>query len=309
MTTNIPTKYEHQLPKLDKLRFDRVFGYTAGLASLAGLIGAPFLINSQDLLEYVYMGFLSLLVVLLLIHSILVEKRKLHRYAQTVFHTHFAQHLVRDALANLKTLQIDDIEQTTESILDAIANAFSITCGVTCRASIIELKDDFELKVVARDSMSRIRANARSKKHLLDDNTDFTNLWYSVNGCSRYYLNNNIVKSWVNHLYKNSCFSEHAEPEVKSILGFTYVKNWPLNYKSALILPIRYISEFRPPTKKGETISNWNYYGFLCIDSLSVNSFDSRYAPELGAIYADMLYTYFSQSEHILDTITKPQDY
>ena len=306
MPKGIQSKYEDQLPKLEKWSFDRIVRYIASIASIGALVGSPFIIKDQDILSYIYMGFLSFLVILLIIHAILVEKRKLHRYAQTVFHSHFAQHLVRDSLSNANVSGNINLEKTTEKILDVISNCFSITSGKTCRASIVELSDKFELKVVARDSMSSIKAVPRTKKHLLEDNTDFRNLWYSINGCSRYYLNNNIVRSWIKHKYCNSCFVEYGDPEIKSLLGFTFVRNWPLNYKSAIILPIRYISEFTPP-KDTETYSpHWNYYGFLCIDSISKHSFDERYSPELGGIFADMLYTYFSQSDFILDTMTKP---
>ena len=306
MPKDIQTKYEDQLPKLEKWSFDRMFGYSTGLASLAGLVGAPFVVQDQNVLSYLYMGFLSFLVVLLILHAILVEKRKLHRYAQIVFHSHFAQHLVRDSLCSLALSKDVNLEKTTEKILDAIANSFSITSGKACRASIVELNDKFELTVAARDSMSSIKATKRNKQHLLEDNTDFRNLWYSINGCSRFYLNNNIVKSWISHDYHNSCFAEHGEPKIKSVFGFPFVKKWPLSYRSALILPIRYVSEFTPP-KDTQTLSpHWDYYGFLCIDSISTNSFDERYSPELGGLFADMLYTYFSQSDFILDSLTNP---
>ena len=306
MSKEIQTKYENQLPKPEKWRFDRIFGYVTGIASIAGLVCAPLIIQQQDVLNYLYMGFLSILVILLIIHAILVEKRKLHRYAQTVFHSHFAQHLVRDSLSDLRESQVGNLEKTTQKILDAISNCFSITSGKTCRASIVELSNKFELTVVARDSMSEIKAIPRHKKHLLEGNTDFRNLWYSINGCSRYYLNNNIIKSWIKHEYLNSCFNEYSEPEIKSFAGFTFVKKWPLNYKSALILPIRYISEFEPPKDTKTCTPNWDYYGFLCIDSISKDSFDERYSPELGGIFADMLYTYFSQYDYILDIMTTP---
>ena len=158
MSKDIQTKYESQLPKLEKWTFDRIFGYTAGLSSILALVGAPFVIQNMDTLSYIYMGFLTFLVTILIVHAILVEKRKLHRYAQTVFHTHFAQHLVRDVLAELSTSADDNIKETTIKILDAIANAFSITSGKTCRAAIVELNDKFELDIVARDSMSKIRS-------------------------------------------------------------------------------------------------------------------------------------------------------
>lgn len=306
MPKDIQTKYEDQLPKLEKWSFDRIFGYSAGTASIVGLVGAPFVIQEQGALSYLYMGFLSFLVILLITHAVLVEKRKLHRYAQTLFHSHFAQHLVRDSLSELGASKNPSLEKTTEKILDAISNCFSITSGKTCRASIVELSETFELKVVARDSMSSIKVIPRNKPHNLEDNTDFRNLWYSINGCSRYYLNNNIIRSWIKHEYCNSCFTEYGDPEIKSFAGFTFVKKWPLSYKSALILPIRYVSEFTPPKDAETLVPHWDYYGFLCIDSISRNSFDERYSPELGGIYADMLYTYFSQSDCILDVITKP---
>lgn len=300
-------KYENQLPKLEKWSFDRIFGYGTGLASIAGLVGAPFVVQNQDFLSYLYMGFLSILVLLLLMYVILLEKRKLHRYAQAVLYSHFAQHIVRDYLSGLKVSNNFNLEKTTEKLLDAISNCFSIISGKNCRASIVELNEKFELNVIARDSMSSIKPSLRRNKiHLLEDNTDFRNLWYSINDCPRYYLNNNIIKSWINHDYHNSCFSEYGNPEVKCIFGFRFVKKWPLKYKSALVLPIRYISKFSPPIGTGELPPHWNYYGFLCIDSISKNSFDERYSPELGGLFADMLYTYFSQSNFILDTMTTP---
>jgi hypothetical protein len=303
MSKDIQTRYEDQLPKREKLSFDRVFGYCTGTASIAGLIAAPFVVKDQSVLSIVYMGFLSLLVILLIIHALLVEKRKLHRYAQTVFYSHFAQHVVRDFLADLVEFRTINMEKTTEKILDAIANCFSITSGKMCRASIVEINAKFELSVVARDSMSSIKTVKRNKLHLLEENSDFRNLWYSINGCSRYYLNNNIVKSWINHNYHNSCFEEYGDPEIKSILGFAFITKWPLSYKSALVLPIRYVSEFLPPKDIETTSPHWDYYGFLCIDSISKNSFDDRYSPELGGAFADLLYSYFSQIDFILKEI------
>ena len=43
MSKEIQTKYENQLPKPEGWRFDRIFGYITGTASIAGLVGAPFI--------------------------------------------------------------------------------------------------------------------------------------------------------------------------------------------------------------------------------------------------------------------------
>lgn len=306
MSEETRIKFESQLPKLDKLSSDRIFRYTTGLASLFGLIAAPFIVQNQNILNYLYMVFLSVLVLFLLIHIILIEKRKLHRYAQAVFYTHFTQHIVRDSLSELQNNDKDEIEKNIEKVLDAIANYFSIISGKKCRATLIELDSNFELNVAARDSMSQIKAKTRTKKHKLDKNTDFANLWYSLNGCSRFYLNNNIPKSWLAHKYKNSSFEEDGEPDVLPFLGLNIIKKWPLSYRSALVLPIRYVSEFTPPTGIDILVPQWDYWGFLCVDCISTNSFDERYSPELGATFADMLYTYLNQSHYIMNCITDP---
>ena len=301
------SKYESQLPKRESWSLDRIFSYLGTLATVIALIASPLIIEDPSHVSYIYLIFLSILVIVLIAHAVMVEKRKLHRYAQTVLHTHFAQHVVRDSISGLVNSNRVNLEMTTEKVLDAIANSFSITSGKTCRASIIDIDDEFELSVVARDTLSSIGAVPRTKKHTLEENTDFRNLWYSINGCSRYYLNNNIVKSWIEQNYRNSCFAEHKDPEIKSVLGITFVKGWPLKYKSALVLPIRYISEFVPPKEENKKEAHWKYFGFLCIDSISKNSFDERYAPELGAIFADMLYTYFSTTDFLLDKLGIPK--
>ena len=121
----IQAKYEEQLPKIQKLTFDRLFGYITGLASLAGLIGAPFIIKDLNTLNYVYMSFLSLLILLLLAHAILIERRKLHKYAQTIFHIHFIQHIIRNSLSSkTKNNYEDDIVDVTQKILNSIAYCF-----------------------------------------------------------------------------------------------------------------------------------------------------------------------------------------
>lgn len=167
MSKDIQARYEDQLPKKERLSFDRFFGYCAGAASIAGLVAAPFIVTDQGVLSYLFMGFLSILVIVLIIHAVLVEKRKLHRYAQSVFYYHFAQHLVRDFLAELSAAHSVDPEKTTEKILDAIANCFTITSGKNCRASVVELSEKCELSVVARDSMSSIKSSQRSMSHKL----------------------------------------------------------------------------------------------------------------------------------------------
>jgi len=309
MSDVIQTKFESQLPKLERWSFVTIFNYVAGICSIGGLVGAPFVVSDPNSMSFVFITFLAILVLVLLVHAFLVNRRKLHRYAQSVIFSHYVVHVIRDTLAEIEATQGKHVERATRKILDAIATCFSIIIGKHCRCTIIELVDNTELKVVARDDVSEALNKKRiGKNHLLENNTDFKNLWYALDGCSRYYLCNNLLQEWKVHRYDNSSFDEVGYPSVVATLFglFSRVANWQLPYRSALILPIRHLTEFAPPKNSDVLESNWNFYGFLCIDCNSVNVFDNRYTPELGGMYADSLFTFFTQVELTLDQLTRP---
>jgi len=290
------TKFEGQLPKPQKITFAAFFSYLAGISSILALLGSAFFITDPTQQSFVYLTFLSILVLVVLSYSYYLSRKKLHRYAQSVIFSHYASHIIRDALHATRTTKIED---TTIKVLNAVATCFSIITGKKCRACVIELKENYELKVMARDDISNISDKKVDKKHYLDDNTDFKDLWYAKNGCSRYFLSNNLPSLWHEQKYKNSSFAQVGEPKIKTILGYTHIYNWKLPYKSALVLPIRYISSFAPPINQNTKPQdpNWDYWGFLCIDCGSRNVFDDLYIPELGGAFADGLYTLYSQYE------------
>lgn len=303
MSSEIQTKFESQLPKPEKWSFGIIFNYIAGICSVAGLVGAPFVITDPSSLSFVYIVFLSILVIVLFAYTLFIDKQKLHRYAQSVIFSHYVVHLLRDSLAEIDTPQAKQLAPTTEKMLDAIATCFSIITGKRCRCAIVDLVENTELRVATRDSISKATSKKKTDKHLLKDNTDFSNLWYALNGCSRYYLCNDLPNEWKKHKYLNSSFDKSAPPEIKTMfLGFSYVANWRLPYKSALILPIRHLTDFCPPTEQGSIEPNWNFNGFLCIDCNSVNAFDDRYAPELGGLFADALFTLFNQTAKYVES-------
>jgi len=303
MSADIRAKFEQQLPKGTRFSFENLFNYVAGLASIGGLIGAPFVISDPSSLSFVYLTFLTLLVVVLMVYAYLVDRRKLHRYAQSVIFLHYVNHIIRDALQDVENIEINEI---TEKALNAVATCFSIITAKHCRASVVELTKNFELKVLARDDISKVGVRKRCTSHCLDENTDFHDLWYAQNGCARYFLSNDLKKRWKQHRYKTSSFKEVGQPYVQSFFGVDVIRNWRLPYRSALVLPIRYISSFRPPEKQETEIPHWKYWGFLCIDCNTSRCFDHRYCPELAGAFADELYTFFSQSEYLLDVITRP---
>lgn len=308
MASEIQTKFESQLPTRNQLSFATVFNYIAGICSIGGIIASPFVITDPNTISSVFITFLAILVLVLLVHALLVDRRKLHRYAQSVIFSHYVAHVIRDTLAEIETPQGKQVKHATEKILSAIATCFSIITGKHCRCAIVELVDNTELHVAARDEIAKASNKKKAGKHLLKDNTDFSNLWYAVHGCSRYYLCNNLPQEWKNHRYNNSSFEEVGHPEVQAFpFGLPgRVANWRLPYRSALILPIRHLTEFDPPKSTDTPVPHWNFYGFLCIDCNSTNAFDNRYAPELGGMYADSLFTLFTQVEQSLHHLTNP---
>lgn len=303
--SDIQAKFEQQFPRPDKLSFELIFGYIAGLASIAGLIGAPFVITEQTHLSFLYLTSLTVIVAVLLVYALLINRRKLHRYAQSVIFTHYVNHIIRDALQEIQT---SEVKVATQKVLNAIATCFSIITAKQCRACVVELTKDFELVVMARDDISGVMSRKKPLKHFLDDNTDFYNLWYAKSGCSRFFMSNDLRKLWKQHKYRNSSFQELGEPHVQSVLGIDVVRNWQLPYRSAMVFPIRYISRFQPPESRDENPEHWKYWGFLCVDCNTSSCFDDRYCPDLGGAFADSLYTLFSQSYSMLDLLTRPKN-
>lgn len=313
MAEELITKFESQLPKLEKYSFRDYFNYAAGTASIVGSILPAFFIKDQEISQIFYAILLVTIILILVVRDILASRKKLNRYAQAVFFTHYVNHIIRDSLLEISQCRSDNFEdtaqKTTRHIVNAISTCFSIITAKRCRVCIAELKDDFSLLVIARDDVSQITSSKIINKQdrTLDNNTDFSNLWYGVEGCSRYYLSNNLIKDWKKGKYKNSSFDDVGKPEIIHLVHeISFVRNWRLNYKSAIIFPIRYISEFNPPAGLNNNLIGWSYYGFLCIDCNAKNSFDDVFLPELGGTFADAIYSYLSQIEFMEDSLTRP---
>lgn len=271
--------------------------------------------KQQTFHEYIYSVYIVVLAILMLSYILLQEKKKLHRYAQSTFFVHYVNHVVRDVL----TLQRRDMSISIDTpilssyFLDPIRTSFSIVTGKHCRVCIKELKPDQTIITIARDTMSDKIGNTDRNGdivHLLTENTDFENLWYWRNGSSRYFLCADLPSLYRDNAYKNSSFKEVGQPVVENMfLGGKVVKNWKLPYKSTLVIPIRYISDKAITASTGAERENaQHYWGFLCIDCHSRGIFDSTFCPELGASFADALYTLFSQLAHMKESFRELEE-
>jgi hypothetical protein len=226
------------------------------------------------------------------------EFSKKHRYSQTLCYVHFINHILRDKFAVIEEgEELGDIEDFVEDILSQISACYTLVTAKPCRVCLKELKPDKIVTTSRRCSLSQT-TNTRPDRteHHLDKNTDFYNLWYAKEGCLRYYMCNNLLKEWRLHKYRNTSFDKPAvgKPKLKTFLGYSYVSNWNLPYKSTLVLPIRYLKKFSPPRKSdNKPKMEWKFWGFLCIDCNSRCVFHKDLAPELGLAFADLLYIFF----------------
>ena len=308
MAANTRSALSAQLPKHPAWTLERVTNLVGAIASTATLV---FVFTSIDTLStdtkmIFALSYLFLIIIFLIVYLLLITQRRLYRYAQAVFHVHFVNHVIRDHLASLSLGNNPDLKVTLNQILDSIAACHSIITGRMCRVSIKEVKPTLEVVTVSRDTISAASSVAGPSKvaHLLDRSTDFRNLWYCRDNCSRYFYSNNLPSDWKDHKYENTSFDVYGTPELRNVLGLFRLVKWPLPYKSTIVLPIRYLDDWtkrpRLPTvtqaeKQDEPPSVW---GFLCVDSSSTRAFKPPHAAELGGAFADALYVLFTYSRH-----------
>lgn len=311
-------KYWDQMPKYVSWTWERFFLLFAAACGVVSTF-AFFTIDlwgQLRLREIILVSFFPVAVLALIIYIYVQSSKKLHRYAQTVYYSHFINHVIRDylALLNSGNASQQDFKSAIDEILDSISQCFSILTGKRCRVSIKEIDNNQSLYTFARDRMTtKLFENRNKADHALHENTDFLDLWYGINGAYRYFICNNIPKLYLSGRYINSSFKEYGSP-VSAKFIFRFVVSWPLPYKSTIVLPVRYIPDYESwplgDSHDDEKLSHEDipcskrpdFWGFLCIDAKSKNIFDSTHAPELAAAFADALYILFSQSARVRDT-------
>lgn len=296
-------KYRDQMPVRSIWTPDRIINSLASVVSLASvyfILWAP--TEWSEAQKWIVAGALAVIAILSFagpfLPSVLVKP---HRYAQTVYYTHYVNHIVRDCVSSI---QRDDRDvsprDTVVEVANAVAACFSMLTGRRCRCCIKEVRPDNTIQTVARDAASNIAVRKKTI-HTLDGNTDFADVWYGRNGCLRYFWSNNLIKKFKDRQYSNTSFEIHGLPEIKSFGVFSVVTKWYLPYRAAIVWPIRALrSRDWPPEDVGQNHNEdqiAGIWGFLCIDCNSRYAFDNRYAPELGAAFADALYTLFTVAD------------
>jgi hypothetical protein len=293
--------FDDQMPKWQPWTAERVVALVGGIAGIVALAVTFFKLDhlSNDVQAYIFFVELSVFCAGLLLYIYITSRKKLHRYAQATYFVHYVNHIIRDQIALMEAGKPGDIPAILQDIVNAVANCFSILTGKRCRCCIQEIRPNSDVVTVVRDSITATQsANTDSGAHNIEANTDYSNIWYGKNGCPRFFISNNLRRLWSTGQYQNSSFNVYGKPEVLNLLGFWVVKKWPLPYVATIVWPIRFMPEAAkwpgldmkgladlPPEKRPFV------WGFLCIDSKSRGTFDLVHGPELGAAFADAVFT------------------
>jgi hypothetical protein len=309
MESNLRTRMIDQMPRRQPWTFERYFNVAAGVVTIVSGFLIFFSLDklSDDIKMIAAMSYLMLIIIFLVIYLLLINRRKLARYAEAAFHLHLVSHVIRDHLAAIEIGEEEAgrLPEKVSQILDTIAACFSLLTGRQCRVALKEITPYLTLKTVQRDCMSAtsVQDSHPPVEHKLDKNTAFKNIWYRINNCTRYFHSDDLVAAWRNHTYENTSFEIYGRPEISTFMGHSRVRNWKLPYKSTIVFPIRYIHDWsrRPALAEqsgpaSETDEIPHVWGFLCIDARSKRAFRLPYAAEVGGAFADALYVLFTYS-------------
>lgn len=306
--SDIRRGYSDALPKPYRRSFDTWIGLISCALSAFGLIISCIgFWQKTDLALPILATGLVFFALASLAYSYRNLRRSRYHYANAVYYTHYVSHVIRDHTATLysgdETPTLDEI---LKDVVTAIADCFSLLTETRCRCCIKSFWEDDAKKLVlttiARDRVSAISLPKQTEAtHEIETNTDFDNLWYCKNYCYRTYIENNLPRAYGKNEYKNSSISK--EPLLLNCRLFFWCFNWPLPYKSTLVVPIRYVAVFDPPSadEPPQFVPHWLYRGFLCVDSNRKNVFVDPLLLELASDFADSLYTFLTNYEFFLN--------
>lgn len=173
-----------------------------------------------------------------------------------------------------------------ESFCSVIQGVFHKLTGYKCSVSIKihveELNNEDPTVITLCRDIETTKNGEREKrngsiKHFISQNSCFQHFYINIGKKrGRSYLNNNIV---MDLNYKNTSF-EFYDPKPTSVDPEIRTKEWPLPYKSELVVPI----------KLNEEDDNSSLIGFLCVDCEEINVFNKKYDPSMTIGIAEGIY-------------------
>lgn len=267
---------------------------------IVALIGMFLAINgkapsTKENIYLIFFGAYFLFLLLLFVAMAVMYARK-SRYTESPKSLHDALHVARDTyhylrqyLDGKRSFDPDVVKSMLQDSLTSVTQAFAIVTGVNCRASIklfgggaTGKEADIIVSTLARDNVSARQCeeyDCNNVTHRIVDNTDFSQIF---RGKIPYFFSNNLPA--LEH-YENS----HLEAINQVQIGPNSPGYWPLEYKSTIVWPIRYL--LKPEEREKEGGKKQELFGFLTIDSNSRNVFNRPIDTQMGALIADALYS------------------
>lgn len=261
------------------------------LGSLASIIALSVFFNQLSTEGWIAVLFLGVLCVFFVGYNfwLLTRYRKKTKYADAYGAINIGfSHLHR--LRRIKDPTIPQILPELEKLCNEVSNAFSKIYGIkigVCIKVIVNDNGRPRCETLVRDSNSTQNRKSGSQdvtKHWINLNSDFEfiyNNFDNENVDTSYYLEQHLHNC---RDYKNTRIKTGWKPPKVFLFPEKYARkwNWPLPYKSTLIVPI-------VPLLANEQ-SQEAIRGFLCADSPNEGIFNKYYDVDIMKGVADGIY-------------------
>lgn len=276
------------------------------IGSLASIFGFGLYfannLNEQGWVGVLFLGILS--CVFLIYNCYLITKyRFVIRYSDVFEDLNVAfSELHNIDRGNTPTVEliVDKLGYVCDNIAQAFNKLNGHNIGVCIKILSLQNKRPIVLTLVRdKKSITNNRNTGQTDKtiHYLDLNSDFEFIYSHFeddNFDTSFYYEANLP---VCKDYKNTRLKSNWAPKsFFPMINFSRRRNWPLKYKSTMVVPI-------VPLKADEQSQN-AIRGFLCIDSPYENSFNVKYDVNILKGICDGLYNKIDS----LDTLTNQEN-
>jgi len=225
---------------------------------------------------------------------------------------HEAVHTCRNAYYYLELCTLGDYQYSEEifkeyltSALTAMAIAFSMTTGRTCRTCVkwvlLSDKDEYLLETLARDSRNVDECKDVDKKGVRIDLKTNHIANSILSGNKDYYVSNDLRKTPQEANYLKSLFGRYTNKK------HHISDDWKLPYISTVFSPIRYTpnrDEFSPFIQSQSQQSNIPvYFGFFAVDSAHTDTFGEPEC-QMARTFSDALFPVLNTYNKLLKRLT-----
>lgn len=272
--------------------WDYVIMLIGTLGSLASIIALSVFFNQLSTEGWIAVVFMGVLCVYFVVYNfwLVTRYRKKTKYADAYGAINIGfSHLHR--LRRIENPSLGQILPALEKLCDEVSNAFGRIYGSkigVCIKFIVNDNGRPRCQTLVRDSNSNAQSRKSGSqdtiKHWIDANSDFEFIYNNFdndNEETSYYIEQHLPTC---RDYKNTRLKTGWKPRSFFLCPERYGRkwNWPLQYKSTLIVPI---VPLIANDQSQEAIR-----GFLCADSPSEGIFNKFYDVDIMKGVADGIY-------------------